>query len=359
MRQTLCVLAGPSESASASGELPMALPRRGSIALLDSGAPVEAGALVGAVSAVVREVLSVLDDPCTVARFTLRCGPRLVDGSAAVLVAFEVIGEVAAARVVRVFRGVESDGEWMSVVVRLCALGLVESVAEWLVRRPVASVSVEVPERLLALVGGMHGRAAFVRMWSTCSHSDALLVRRPWVVEMLAAVSMEVGEQSFVVASDASKGAARKGVAAWVSQEGVFATREVSGSVADIESHAVAMAARHLCARRAGRGVVLTDSQAAVAAWRAVVETDGAPGERWRLGTEARSAMVRAWAALRAERVAPPAVRWVRGHAGHPLNEAADAVSRNARFMKGRSPELLQRIASEGAARWREGACAA
>ncbi|WP_156250788.1 ribonuclease HI [Pseudactinotalea terrae] len=127
-----------------------------------------------------------------------------------------------------------------------------------------------------------------------------------------------------VVATDTS---ARRGTApaaaAWVRQDGVFATEVIETadiSTAELAAVAMALEAHH---RHRGRVLVKTDSQDALSMARSALEGQ----------IDARSALARRYQRTIADSRLRGQVRleWVKGHRGDPLNEIADALAVMAR----------------------------
>lgn len=133
-----------------------------------------------------------------------------------------------------------------------------------------------------------------------------------------------------VVATDASKsrGGRACGLAAVTSEGRVWHAMSECTGIEDAEAHALAMALRKVT-RPQGRHLVLeSDSTIAVQALRDTIACDALTLSR-RVAPHAAQALAQAYRTARA--AGPIEVRWVKGHAGHALNEHADRVAVQAR----------------------------
>lgn len=163
---------------------------------------------------------------------------------------------------------------------------------------------------------------------------------------------------TLTAASDGSHAShTRRGSWAWLAEDGTFGfgharcTEPLEAELHGVHQLLMAAPATHDL-------TVLCDSRAAIGLVNALFPVR--PGGPWR-DPEARSARVHGiLRAIREQLAARPSVslRWVRGHAGHPLNEGADRLALHARrAVAGRVDPGTARatavaIATEAVSRW-------
>jgi len=221
-----------------------------------------------------------------------------------------------------------------------------------------AAVLVVDAPRLHALVTGLDVVTSAVAVSAGPSHDPLVraLVERARERATQAAAAHPEQRRRRVVATDASLGTAgahhgRRGRTtgvAWVRTDGLWgtATLETTSSAAGELAAVCAAVAAH-----DGRPLhVLTDSLETLATVRALVVGD-APPPAWSRATPVDRRVLRA----ATDRLAGADVRitWVRGHAGHALNEVADRLavcarrSAEARIDESVAESVLRGIVSE------------
>lgn len=152
-----------------------------------------------------------------------------------------------------------------------------------------------------------------------------------------------------IVASDASMSGCRNRSTsgwAWIDETGRYSAGIRRGrSILALELHAMWQGLR---ASPVDRPVVLmTDCRPAIEQLQRVLETGVVPDRRGRVGARDASEALHRLVLLVGRRHAE--VRWVKGHDGHPLNDAADRMALQVRRAGGvsRIEGLLARIAAE------------
>ncbi|MFE6967132.1 ribonuclease HI [Agromyces sp. NPDC057679] len=110
------------------------------------------------------------------------------------------------------------------------------------------------------------------------------------------------------------------GAYAWISERGRYRTGEVrNGDSVIAELTALAEAVEYLSAARAERAVILTDCRLAISAIAQVA--GGAKAPKRNRAVRLATRVITASAGRDVE------IRWVRGHADHQLNNAADRLA--------------------------------
>lgn len=136
---------------------------------------------------------------------------------------------------------------------------------------------------------------------------------------------------------------------AWIDQNGGYETGTMrSRSILAIELCGIARAIA--AAPRDVPLLVLTDSKPAVGQITAVMAAGVIPDRSGTCGAKDTAAMLHRIAMHVRNR--PIHIQWVKGHAGHPLNDAADRLAHQTRLAQSPDPvrALLARIAAEIAA---------
>jgi len=134
------------------------------------------------------------------------------------------------------------------------------------------------------------------------------------------------------IATDASSDTVFKGSMCFVAGNGDYRlrTRETKASTDELELEALTLALKYLLKVGATKAVIESDSVAALDAVNHIVHKKGSkaarPGRRWRgVSSGARSRFQQAWGDL--EGTCEVDIRRVLGHAGDPLNRAADQIA--------------------------------
>ena len=135
---------------------------------------------------------------------------------------------------------------------------------------------------------------------------------------------------------------------AWVDQHGRYATGTMrSRSILAIELRAIAEAVT--AAPRGTPLLVVTDSKPAAGQIRSVLNFGTIPDRTGRCGAKDTAAALHRIAMHLRNR--PVTIEWVKGHAGHRLNDSADRLAHQTRLAQDPATvrALLDRIAAEAA----------
>lgn len=165
----------------------------------------------------------------------------------------------------------------------------------------------------------------------------------------LAAEAAACPTGPLVVASDGSVSKRRKGIGwGWVASDGTHSHGSLdAGSIGHAEVAGIVRAVRGT--RHRSEVLVLSDSKEAISIVRAALA--GATGT----GTGALAVLMDTLREAAQGRVVR--VEWVKGHAGHALNEGADRLAvlanRVSRGLVPANPTVAARIATEAAAEYR------
>ncbi|GAA1360651.1 ribonuclease HI [Streptomyces beijiangensis] len=167
---------------------------------------------------------------------------------------------------------------------------------------------------------------------------------------------------ALTAASDGSHGQhTRDGGWGWLAEDGTYGFGPAS-CTEPLEAELIGIQELLRAAPRTHDLTVLCDSRAAIHLVGSLAPER--PGGPWRFPSSRSARVHGTLIAIRQElTVRPPvALRWVRGHDGHPLNEGADRLALHARrTVSGRVPPATARataeaIAAEAVARWQESA---
>ena len=134
------------------------------------------------------------------------------------------------------------------------------------------------------------------------------------------------------IATDASSDTVFKGSMCFVAGNGDYRlrTRETKASTDELELEALTLALKYLLKVGARKAVIESDSVAALEAVEQIVHKRGSkasrPGRTWRgVSSGARSRFQQAWGDIQGQ--CEVDIRRVLGHAGDPLNRAADQIA--------------------------------
>lgn len=132
---------------------------------------------------------------------------------------------------------------------------------------------------------------------------------------------------NLTISCDASSDTQSIGSMCFVASNGDYQlrTRRTTASVDELELEAITLALKYSSRVAASSAVIESDSESALDAV-AAIRRSGARGKRWR-GVSAGSQSRFAQALKDAQKVGKVSIRRVLGHAGDPLNQAADQIA--------------------------------